>query len=60
MKISDIEEITDSSVADEVLPLAGWQKVSIAIISIIVITGLFSAGKYSKYKKDTKKQIRRK
>lgn len=60
MKNSDIEEITDSSVADEVLPLAGWQKVSIAIISIIVITGLFSAGKYSKYKKDTKKQIRRK
>lgn len=60
MKTSDIEEITDSSVADEVLPLAGWQKVSIAIISIIVITGLFSAGKYSKYKKDTKKQIRRK
>lgn len=60
MKSSDIEEITDSSVADEVLPLAGWQKVSIAIISIIVITGLFSAGKYSKYKKDTKKQIRRK
>ena len=60
MKTSDIEEITDSSVADEVLPLAGWQKVSIAIISIIVITGVFSAGKYSKYKKDTKKQIRRK
>lgn len=60
MKNSDIEEITDSSVADEFLPLAGWQKVSIAIISIIVITGLFSAGKYSKYKKDTKKQIRRK
>lgn len=60
MKNSDIEEITDSSVADEVLPLAGWQKVSIAIISVIVITGLFSAGKYSKYKKDTKKQIRRK
>lgn len=60
MRKSDIEEVTDSSVADEVLPLAGWQKVSIAIISIIVITGLFSAGKYSKYKKDTKKQIRRK
>lgn len=60
MKKSNMKVMTDSTVADEKLPLAGWQKVSIAVISIIVVTGLFSAIKYAKFKKDTRKQIRRK
>lgn len=60
MKTSNMKVMTDSTVADEKLPLAGWQKVSIAVISIIVVTGMFSAIKYAKFKKDTRKQIRRK
>ncbi len=60
MKKLNMKVMTDSTVADEKLPLAGWQKVSIAGILIIAVTGLFSAIKYAKFKKDTKKQIRRK
>lgn len=60
MKKLNMKVMTDSTVADEKLPLAGWQKVSIAGILIIAVTGLFSAIKYAKFKKDTRKQIRRK
>ncbi len=60
MKKLNMKVMTDSTVADEKLPLAGWQKVSIVGILIIAVTGLFSAIKYAKFKKDTRKQIRRK
>lgn len=60
MKKLNMKVMTDSTVADEKLPLAGWQKVSIAGILIIAVTGLFSAIKYVRFKSDTKKQIRRK
>lgn len=60
MKKLNMKVMTDFTVADEKLPLAGWQKVSIAGILIIAVTGLFSAIKYAKFKKDTRKQIRRK
>ncbi len=60
MKKLNMKVMTDSTVADEKLPLAGWQKVSIAVILIIAVTGLFSAIKYVRFKSDTKKQIRRK
>lgn len=60
MKAANIEEVLDSTVADEILPLAGWQKISIVIISFLIVSGFFSAGKYSKYKRDTRKQIKKK
>ena len=60
MKKLNMKVMTDSTVADEKLPLAGWQKVSIVGILIIAVTGLFSAIKYVRFKSDTKKQIRRK